>query len=327
MGSMRRSQWKVSALAVSAAAVGLALHGGDAAAQERFNPRNGLVTTGPFYRTTIALRANPIGLFVDVRGGYRHRLFNNPQRSVLLRNTYVGALASVVLSPAFVRPGVSVEFQPLAILNLQASYERIWWYAGSVFGHVQTYDRANENFSSLSFGDVAKANAIAATGQQVTLQGTLQARIGQTLAIRNTFRAVRQWYDTDSFPTGRPRALYYNPFYDSIERTDGWVIVNDLDVIATLTDLGTNIGLRYSVVAPLLGDLGRSDVDTTTHRLGPIISYTFRERRHSWFNAPTVFVLAQWWIVNQWRTGNTETNTVTQWAPMFIAGFSFRGDA
>ena len=95
MGSMRRSQWKVSALA-AAAAVGIALHGGEASAQERFNPRNGLVTTGPFYRFTAAARMNPIGLFIDFRGGYRMRLFNSPTRSVLLRNTYAAVLGSVV---------------------------------------------------------------------------------------------------------------------------------------------------------------------------------------------------------------------------------------
>lgn len=327
MMSMGRWRWQGAAIAAAAVAAGVALHGAEAGAQERFNPRNGLVTTGGFYRFTAAARLNPIGLFLDFRGGYRRRLFNAPDRSVLLRNTYWAAAGSVVLSPAFVRPGVVAEFQPLAVLNLQVAYERIWWFLGSTWGHMQTYNSAAENWSTLSVGDAAKANAVAGTGQQVTLQGTLQARVGQTLAIRNTFRAVRQWYDTDSFPVGRPRPLYYNPFYDSIELTDGWVFVNDLDVIATLTDLGTNIGLRYSVVSPLLEGFGRSDVDTTTHRLGPIVSYTFRERRHSWLNAPTLFVLAQWWIVNQWRTGNTETNTVTQWAPMFILGFSFRGDA
>lgn len=324
MGRVRRTGCGLAA----ALATGLILLPGTAArAQERFNPRNGLVTTGPFYRFTAAARANPIGLFLDFRGGYRQRLFNHPRRSVLLRNTYAALAGSVVFSPAFVRPGVVAEFQPLAILNLQVWYERIWWFLGGTWGHIQTFNSVTENWSTLSIGDEAKRNAIAASGQQVTLQGTLQARVGQTLAIRNTFRAVRQWYDTDRFPVGRPRDLYYNPFYDSIELTDGWVFVNDLDVIATLTDLGTNIGLRYSVVSPRLEGFANDAVDTTTHRLGPLISYTFRERRHSWFNAPTIFVLAQWWIVNQWRTGNTEYNTVTQWAPMFILGFSFRGDA
>lgn len=327
MISMARSRWMGSALGAAALTAGLALHASEAGAQERFNPRNGLVTTGPYYRVTAAARMNPIGLFLDGRAGYRVRLFNDPRRGVLLRNTYAALAGSMVLSPAFVRPGVVAEFQPLAILNLQASYERVWWVLGGTWGHLQTFDNARQNWSTLSINDAAKQNAIAASGQQVTLQGTLQARIGQNLAIRNTFRAVRQWYDTDSFPVGRPRALYYNPFYDALEPTDGWVFVNDLDVVATLTDLGTNIGLRYSVVSPRLEGLADPTVDTTTHRVGPLISYTFRERRHSWFNAPTLFVLAQWWTVNQWRTGNTETNSVTQWAPMFVIGFSFRGDA
>jgi hypothetical protein len=300
----------------------------EAHAQERFNPRVGLATSGPFYRVTTAARLNPIGLFGDVRAGYRLRLFNDPGRSVLLRNTYVALGASMVASPAFVRAGIALEVQPLAILNLQVVYEPIVQWFGS-FKNMQTFRTVAD--SGIGAGVVASGNipqdpdnAQAVRGWQLMLQGTLQARIGQTLAIRNTFRATRSSYDASTFRSGD--RVYYDPFYDVTAPLDGWVFANDLDVIAQLADLGTNIGLRYSSVIPSLGDLDDANRTTTTHRLGPIVTYTFKERRHSAFNAPTVFVLAQWWLHHQFRTGGPQENTISQWMPMVILGFSFRGD-
>lgn len=321
----------VRGLVAGVLAAGVMVGGREAAAQERFNPRVGLVTTGPYYRGTLAVRVNPIGLFADLRGGYRLRLFNNPSRHILLRNTYVALGASVVASPGFVRPGIALEVQPLAILNLQVLYEPIVaWFPSGLSKNVQTYPNvAAAGVGAGIVSGVAPANNTQALrGWQLTLQGTLQARIGQSLAIRDTVRAVHSSYDTSTLDAGHAAdRVYYDPFYDVVAPLEGWVVANDLDVIATLTDLGTNIGLRYSSVVPVLGDLDNSAVTTTTHRLGPLISYTFSERRHSWFNAPTLFLLAQWWIQHQWRTGGEHPDTVTQYMPMFVLGFSFRGDA
>lgn len=322
----------VRGMIAGALAVGVVCSGGEAAAQERFNPRVGLVTTGPYYRGTLAVRANPIGLFADLRGGFRLRLFNNPSRHILLRNTYVALGASVVASLGFVRPGIALEVQPLAILNLQVLYEPIVaWFPSGLSKNLQTYPSvaAAGAGAGVFSGIVADPNNTQGLrGWQLTLQGTLQARVGQSLAIRDTVRAVRSSYDTSTLAAGHTAdRVYYDPFYDVVAPLEGWVVANDLDVIATLTDLGTNIGLRYSSVVPVLGDLDDAAVTTTTHRLGPLISYTFREQRHSWINAPTLFFLAQWWIQHQWRTGGDHPNTVTQYLPMFILGFSFRGDA
>lgn len=328
---MRASRRHALAIGVFGAVVAVS-SGGTAQAQERFNPRVGLVTTGPYYRATLALRANPLGLFVDARAGYRMRLFNSPTRHILLRNTYIALAATVGASPAFVRPGIALEIQPLQILNLQVIYEPIIQWFGS-FKNLQTYPTVAA--SGIGAAGVVgsgnepldAANAQSARGWQLTLQGTLQARIGQTLAVRDTFRAVRASYDASTLAAGRQGdRVYYDSFYDVVAPLDGWVCTNDLDVLASLTDLGTNIGLRYTTVMPLLGSDDDAARTTTTHRLGPIISYTFKEARHAAFNAPTVFLLAQWWLHHQYRTGGDSPGTVTQYMPLIALGFSFRGD-
>ncbi len=303
------------------------LGAGSAFAQDRPPPRPFEATTGFFYRTAVFARLNPLGLFVDARAGMRWRLFNAPDRPVILQNTYASIGASVVASPAFVRPGIVAEVQPVQMLNLQVSYEPVVQWFGT-FGNLQTFDDAHANFSDAGLSrnrDVA-GTVQTARGWQLSLQATLQTRIGPWFALRDTVRGVYANYATSTLTSGHTR-LYYDPSSDVLALTDGWVVTNDLDAIVRITRHRLNVGVRYTVVAPLLGSAGADDVATTTHRVGPLVSYTFYERDHGWFNAPTVYVMAQWWLVHPWRTGGPSPDATSQAVPMFVAGFSFRGDA
>ncbi len=314
----------------------------EAGAQDRFNTRVGRVTNGPFYRVTAALRLNPLGLFGEARVGLRTRLFDTPGASILLKNTYIAGGFSMATSPAFVRPGVFVEFSPLAILNFQANLEHVWWYGN--FQYMQSFPHvigpqqaraagSNEVTGDRSFSD-ERINAnrdnnqnYAGRGFHLTIGGLLQAKVGD-LAIRSNFRGVRYWMNTSGAGDGRSSdRTQYDIFYDVLAPTQGWLFLNDTDVIYQMTDLGVNIGVRLSTVMPLYtaADFAPGEPQThnnTTMRVGPLISYTFREQRHRAFNAPTVFLLAQWWLRHPYRTG-LET---TQAFPMIVLGFAFRGD-
>ncbi|MBL8600475.1 MAG: hypothetical protein JNK72_00980 [Myxococcales bacterium] len=316
----------------------------EAQAQDRFNTRQGRVTNGLFYRSTVALRLNPLGLFGEVRAGYRRRLFDTPGASILLKNTYIAAGVSMVASPAFARPGVFVEFQPLAILQFQAVFERVWWFGNfqffqswpTVVGPRQSNGQADgpnsysDNQLNLNRDapDSDPRSNYSTTGYNLTLGGLLQAKVGD-LAIRSNFRGVRYFMDTRTSPgQSQPDRVSYDPFYDTLVPAHGWLFLNDTDLIYQMSDLGVNIGARLSTVIPLYDGVDYAageaqENDNTTMRLGPIVSYTFREQRHRAFNAPTVFVLTQWWLRHPYRTG-LETS---QGVPMFVAGFSFRGDS
>ncbi|MEZ4390765.1 MAG: hypothetical protein R3A48_06675 [Polyangiales bacterium] len=141
------------------AALCLTLVGGllsprECAAQDRFNTRQGRVTNGWFYRATTAIRLNPIGVFAEVRGGYRQRLFDPGRGPLILRNTYFAVAPSVVVSPAFVRPGLAVEFSPLAILNLSALVEYVQFFGS--FNLAQTWQNSTGDYSNASvFGTAA----------------------------------------------------------------------------------------------------------------------------------------------------------------------------
>lgn len=302
-------------------------------AQDRFNTRVGRVTNGLFLRNSTVIRVNPLGLFNDFRFGYRHRIFDRPDNPIVLRNTYWAAAGSLALSPGFVRAGAAVEFAPLAVLNLSAVFERVQWFG--TFSFVQSYDNANANFSDSAISNPSIAmrgppTAEAAGGWMLTLQGILQAKVGD-LAVRNTFRGV--W---NSLSLANNRPVFYDSFYDAMSPNDGWVLTDDFDLIYQNTELGFNVGARFTAVVPLYrtadwgaageGQPGLGDRNGPTLRVGPLFSYTFREGRHSFFNAPTVFLLAQWWITHRYRTGGCD-ECIPSGLPMIVVGFAFRGDS
>lgn len=301
-------------------------------AQDRFNTRLGRVTNGWFYRATIAARMNPIGVFAEVRGGYRHRLFDPGDGPLILRNTYFAIAPSVVASPAFVRPGIAVEFSPLAILNLSAIFEYAQFFGA--FNLAQTWQNTRAEYSNAAvFGTAVgrEGGAETASGLQVNLSALLQARAGD-LVVRSNFRGI---YFNLSFskpangaPEGSPPGpVFYDQFFDVLAPTNGWIFANDSDLLYQSADMGLTFGLRFSAVMPLYGATERGgisvdDSDRTTMRLGPLLAYTLSERRHGIFNAPTVFALAQWWIQHPFRT-----NDIGAGMPMIVLGFAFRGDS
>lgn len=319
------------------AALGLALAGGllsprECAAQDRFNTRQGRVTNGWFYRATTAVRMNPIGLFAEVRGGYRHRLFDSGRGPLILRNTYFAIAPSVVASPAFVRPGLAVEFSPLAILNLSALVEYVQFFGA--LNLAQTWQNSTSDYSNGAvFGTAAgrSGDGDTARGLQVNLSALLQARLGD-IVVRSNFRGVYFNLTFTKAANGTsdpspPGPVYYDQFFDVLAPTNGWLFANDSDLLYQSQAMGFTFGLRFSSVMPLytaterVGGVG-DDSGRTTMRLGPLMAYTFREGRHGGFNAPTIFALAQWWIQHPYRTEG-----VGGAMPMIVIGLAFRGDS
>ncbi len=296
-------------------------------AQEQPEPPPVEAPTGPFYRAMIATRINPIGLVGEARGGYRVRLFTAPSRSVLLHDTWATLGAAFTLSPASTRVGIAAEVQPLQVLNLQVTWEPLVQWFGGVAGMKSFARVADAGIVNGIVGQVGEVGPRqSARGWSLTLQAILQGRLG-VVGLRNTVRAIYNAYDLASLDAEhRADRVYYDPTHDVMARLDGWIVVDDLDVIVPLPARGFNVGARYTVTAPILGDDGDPNRITTTHRVGPLATYTFRERPLGAFNAPTVFVLAQWWVRHPFRTGGDGDGTVSPWVPMVAAGLLFRGD-
>lgn len=336
MGIGSRRGRRLAAGALAFALVHGALGPREAAAQDRFNTRVGRVTNGFFYRFTTAARVNPLGLFLEARGGWRHRLFDPGHGPLILRNTYFAIAPSVVLSPAFVRPGVAVEFSPLAILNLSALVEYVQYFGS--FNLAQTWEGAGARYSNAAVFGTAPGrdgNGETARGLQLNLSALLQARAGE-LVVRSNFRGIymnlafsnpaNNLAGTDLAASRQTGPVFYDQFFDALAPTNGWLFANDSDLLYQGVDYGITFGVRFTAVMPLYTSRelagAADDGGRTTMRVGPIFAYTFKEQRHAAFNAPSIFALAQWWIQHPFRTEG-----VGAAMPMIVVGLSFRGDS
>jgi hypothetical protein len=305
-------------LAVLTALVLLTASGASAQAlQDGPPPQHRLV-----YRNLMVARLNPLGLLDEARLTYRYRLYRS--ESPTLRDNFVSVGLAPGISPAFGRLGVVVELQPLSMLQLWGMYEFVGNFG--TFRQFQSFPSPRSNFSDtelnvrdeLPAGDARRPYAN--SGTQLTLGATLQLKLGPVVA-RSLFRLVRP-----DMSLREGDRVFYDIYYDVLAPNRGWYFVNDADVLYQ-TGRGLTVGLRWAsshpFYAPSHFPSGESQENlNTTHRLGPVVAYTFAERDGARFNSPTVLLIVNWWLAHRYRTGADSSALF----PYLALGFSFSGD-
>jgi hypothetical protein len=279
-------------------------------------PRREIPALHPFYRAGVATRGNPTGLFTNLALLLRYRLYTSD--SLALRDNYVGAGAIGMVSPAFMRGGLGVEFQPLSILQLSASYEGISYFG--TFNFLQSYDTPNAVSSDRRLEELDRAGrTYATTGTLLTLAGLLQLKVGP-VAVRSNLRAFQF-----NLRLREGDTVFYDPVLDVVTPNGGWSLSNDADLLYVAGKLA--VGLRHTVTHASYGpehypagdqDLG---LNPTINRLGPFLSYTFHDREDRLFNAPTLVLITQWFVSHRYRTGQE----VHQGIPWVALAFQFKG--
>ncbi|MFN3196797.1 MAG: hypothetical protein ACE366_00070 [Bradymonadia bacterium] len=281
------------------------------------------------YQTVTVFRLNPLGLINQSQLGYRYRLFNPedkrpdaPLGQRVLQNTYAGISFAPSMSPAFARPGVLLELQPLALMRFSALYEQQFHYGG--FDTIQSFGSPNAEFSDKDQDDAGAAGLNYSTsGRSLTLAALLQMKVGK-IAARSNFRA--QWTDMD---TRRNDPVYYDIMFDVLQPAEGWMYTTDSDLLYYASDTFI-VGLRHTWLTvdypddAFLPDENRdlSEKNVPMHRLGPIMVYRFNNVKGTAFNQPTLFVMANWWLRHRYRTGQE----VSQAFPYVLIGYAFNGD-
>ncbi|HJL32556.1 MAG: hypothetical protein CMN31_18735 [Sandaracinus sp.] len=277
-----------------------------------------------YYSSTTVARVNPLGLINFTQLTYRRRLFQT--NSIFFRDNYFGIGVSPSASPAFGRIGLMAELQPIPFLRFWANYEVVGYFG--TFEFLPSFQTPNVNYSDSALDDIADAGENYATsGTQLTLSGTLQAKLGP-VAVRSVLRAVRPNYDLREGDT-----VFYDIFYDAMIADEGWLTTIDTDLLYLHQDRFT-VGLRHTWTrsyfdsddtAPgVMGEYAEG-VDPTLHRAGVLFAFTAYKEYKKRFNGPTLLVLAQWWLRHPFRANGVE-NDVTQALPYLLVGFSFSGD-
>lgn len=267
------------------------------------------------YRSLTVARYNAIGLLSDFRLFYRYRLFYNEK--LALRDNFLAVGINPAISPAFGRVAAMVEVQPLSVLTLWASYEFVGYFGA--FNVMRSFRSAGDDYSDT---ELKRRRAYVTWGTQFNTGANLLLKFGPVV-IRNQFRAMyadAQLRDGDR--------VFYDLTFDIAAPNRGWFINHDADLLYK-TDFGLLAGVRYTITDAFYGpehvragESYRNDANGPMQRLGPFVAYTWRERDGAMFNAPTVFLIVNWWLQHRWRTGAD----VNQALPFIAAGFQFAGD-
>jgi len=275
------------------------------------------------HRSLVALRGNPVGLIYDGRLSYRLRMYSD--EGLALRDNYAGAGAAVTLSPAFLRVGPYVELAPASFVTVWSALQYSSYFG--TFGLMQSFGSPRAEFSDdeldrldgLPEGDPLEPYST--SGLELTVGLDLQAKVGP-VAVRSQNRVIHANLDLREGDT-----VFYDQVTDVLMPDSGLSFISDLD--AAYLALGGRLVLaaRYTASLPIYAAsdyMGGEpeEHDNASHRLGPVIAYSFYSRDGSAFNQPTVLVLAQWWLDHRYRAGEESSQAL----PLVAVGFRFHGD-
>ncbi len=157
------------------------------------------------HKSLVGLRYNRLGLSWFADQGYRVPL--SQSRSMLLKDTYIEAGATWMLSPANFHPGAYVEAVPLAPLQLRVQASQLRYFgtytAFHEFAQGTEADWSDEALDAIEDSDDKRHE----TGVQIDGRATLRLKFGRILALfenRLTYFLIpdmaqaNTWYETYS---------------------------------------------------------------------------------------------------------------------------------
>jgi hypothetical protein len=272
------------------------------------------------YSNALVLRVNPLGLEDRFSLVYRRRL--SARTGKLWDDTYFGVGLTPTVSPSISRIGATMTLIPLAILQFRAAYYFVGWYGSQKFKAHPFQSPYDDSGPDVLKARADNKQAINTYGGQAELAALFQIKLGP-IALRDE---LTFFHNLVKLPSGSD--VFYDLRHDILAPARGWFLSNDSDLVYVNTKHRFNIGVRatyYHVFYPTgayePGDV-ENDKMNDTARIGPLISYTFRDRPERRFLKPTLFFAAQWWVKHRFRTGQD----VSQGLPLMVLGFSFNGE-
>ncbi len=270
------------------------------------------------HKNTFALRYNPLGLIYDGKFSYRYRLYESESKA--LRDNFLGIGIAPMLSPAFMRIGPYIEFNPLTVLGFWASLQFVQYFG--TFDLAQGFAGAQSNFSDTAIR-TNTANRLVTNGWDLTLGANFNIKVS-SIVVRAFAKLVNgnlKLRDGDR--------VYFEQVYDIAAPNHGWYFTTDVDVLWQGFNDRFVGGARYTFTTQFYDPTRHFDptaldqtADNSMHRVGPFLAYTFKVEDGAKFNNPTLFLLVQWWAKHRFRTG-LDTSAAL---PMLALGFQITGD-
>ena len=269
------------------------------------------------WRGMFATRGNPIGLVVDGRAAFRHRLYRAD--SPLFHDNFVGVGFAPTLSPTGAKFGPTIELDPLSVLGLSATIQGVQYFG--TFGNIQPFEGAGSGYAP-SFVDAHPERALATSGYELAFAAHLRAKIGHVVA-QSQLRFV-----TQQLTLPRDHRVYLDATLDVLAPNGGYVVTNDADAAYLALDERLLLGARYTISHPFFrdDDYARGAPvaveNHQTHRVGPMLGYALWSEPGASLDRPTFFLLVQWWTQHPYRTGADVNGAI----PLVAAGILAHGD-
>jgi hypothetical protein len=272
-------------------------------------------TTGWSWSNTAYAQLNPRAFQDEIRLTLRLPLSDEP-------TPLAGSVAAFVglgIGPGALRPVVGLELQPISPLSLGVAY--LPTYYPNLVGATRSYPSPHSEYDSGVFSSPREGPSGSGSlfSHQLLLSASLRWKL-DWLVGRIAVQASRFWAD---LPSGD--RVYYEPTYDVVVDAHGWVAQNDVDLGVQLSP-ALILGVRHTLTLAWYRDAAyapgesRDNPNTPMSRVGPEMRWAFFDRATG-AESGSVFVLAQWYLVHRYRTGEAVSGAV----PLLGIGFTLTG--
>jgi len=172
---------------------------------------------------------NPAGFSFTAKG-YIRQVYNKDQLP-LWDGLYYQVAAQLRITPAYRRAGLQIEWMPIAIVQLRAEYDRL--YFSGKFGSLLSFSSSDSLFGDDEI-DARDGEEISAYGTRTAVQLTLRVKSGNTI-IRNVTDIIQYTFPGDG------------PYY--LERENELLMATSDDVLSNqlfyLVENKNGSGSRY----------------------------------------------------------------------------------
>ena len=180
---------------------------------------------------------NPLGISFSAKG-YRRQVYHHAA-SPLWDGLYYQAGVQANINPAFNRAGVHLEWMPIAVMQLRAQYDRLY-FSGS-HGSLLSFSSSNDRFGDDEL-TAREGDAVSGEGQRTLYNLTLRAKVGR--AIFRNVTDIAQY----EFPSGGP--YYLEREYEILMARQDQLLSNQFYLLYEFKDEGntTLFGPYHDVV-------------------------------------------------------------------------------
>jgi len=204
----------------------------------------------------LAMSHNPVTLGLRMTA-YR-RFHYGKNQSMLWKDLYFQWGVQTVFNPSYIQYGTHIEWLPIALLKLRASYDA--YHHFGQYGTVLSFDNANDAYSDSTLM-VRQGSEQSGFAQRFALQPTVRLRLGKFVA--------RHVVNINRYRFSQQGEVFLDRAIDILVAQDGHVLVNTSQLLFDFSMPQSRLlaGTFYELTKSVEADLRRQ-------RLGGVVFFS-----------------------------------------------------